>query len=103
MCSLIDSLALWILPSCTAFCTAWEGGTASTSAFISSGVPVEVRGGGGALLLAGGVGGTADDVGIVGRGPAGGATGEAFDGAPAVRPGRLLSTTFLNFETLRNS
>src|SRR6185437_1031955 len=103
MCSLIDSRALWILPSCTAFCTACEGGTASTSARTSCGAPLAIRGDGATLLFPGGVGGTTDAVGMVGRGPGGGATGEKLDCAPAVRPGRLLSTTFLNFETLRNS
>src|SRR5579859_4488644 len=94
-CSLMDWRALWILPSCTAFCTACEGGTASTSARMvcEENAGWDLAGGGVATLV------EICGCGIVGRGG-----GAAFGGGPAgprggsgaeMRTGFLLSTAFL--------
>src|SRR5690349_20291077 len=111
-CSLIAWRALWILPSCTAFCTACDGATASTSALsVCEETPCGrlprpgVCGGGGGGTLVEGPCVVCGD-GIVGRGGGGGEGGGPVGrGAVevAIRTGRLLSTTFLYFDTLRNS
>src|SRR5262245_30289090 len=104
--------ALWIFPSCTAFCTACDGATASTSALrvcpeTDLGTLAEAGAGGGGTLGAG----LCTPVwggGIVGRGTGGCGSAAAGGGAVGrgwgvIRTGRLASTAFLYLETLRNS
>src|SRR5215467_13568549 len=98
-------LALWILPSCTAFRTACDGATASTSALMlcaDTACALAGAGGGvGALLEGGGMVGLG--VGGDGGGGSGGPVGGRDPPEGVRRTGFLLSTAFLYFETLRNS
>src|SRR5438445_12328176 len=80
MCSLMACRALWIFPSCTAFCTACDGATASTSALrVCDETPPGCRG---APDVAGG-GTFVDDPAIEGDGRLGRGGGGVDGAGPA--------------------
>src|SRR5262249_2094476 len=109
--SLMACRALWIFPSCTAFCTACDGATASTSALkvceetVCDPRALAAAGAGGGGTLGAGLCTPVWGGGIVGRGAGGGvgaaAGGAVGRGAGVIRTGRLASTAFLYLETLR--
>src|SRR5258708_17869166 len=96
-------LALWILPSCTAFCIAGEGGTASTSA-CWCGIDDCGRSwneGFRGLWNGEGGGGAPGTIAGFTTGATGGSEVKRGDGV-CERTESLLSTAFLYLETLRN-